>query len=269
MDYNIRSPKRHIRPQLENYELQSDQALTLLEVILVIALLAGVMVYAIPNILVEDDHSATFNALRAEIKSAYDSAVLSGFTHRIVFDLEKKTIFLERNTQIGDISHQILSSDIEHLSEQERDAAHQEKIASLKEIAKLAGDEVSDFEQNRTIPPTSPLIQAQQNLLGYSWDKVDDFGHTTIDLSGLSITRYRVEHLGEEIIHSDQAASIIYLYVFPQGYVEKAYFVWFEDYNDTIIEDRPPYIIATLPYQGVALLSTSLEDINPFLDTIQ
>ena len=238
--------------------LRQSQALTLFEVILVVALLAGTMIYALPTMLSGTDHSATIRSFQAEVKSAFDSAVLTGLPHRLVFDLKQKRIFLQK-LAYGAPS-MILHRDEDPLQEAQRKEEHS---SAFEEYRDLSRDEVSDLQHQRTYPASSPVLLAYKNLLGPPWQELQEFDHQVLLLGeGITITRYRTErHEEEQILQQQEPPPAFSLYFLPQGYVEQAYFVFQELANDgSVLEDLPPYIITIKAHQGVAVLSSQPED---------
>ena len=234
------------------------KGLTLFEVILVVALLAGTMIYALPTLTSGNDHSATLSSIQTEVKSTFDSAVLTGLPHRLVFDLKKKRVYGER------LAYSSAAMILRRDDNQEKEAERREEYeASFEEYRELARDEVSDLAQNRTLPASSPVLLAYKALLGPPWQSLQDFDHQIITLGhSLTLTRYQTErHEAEQNVLTEEEPPSISLYFFPQGYVEQAYFVFRELGDDgSLLEDLPPYILTIKSYEGVAELSARIED---------
>lgn len=230
--------------------------MTLLEVIIVIALLAGLMSYAVPSLFREDDHSFFFRQLQMEIKSAFDTSVLTSTPHRLVIDITGRSVHLE--TIATPLSQKVPTSyaSVSPLSQEDRKAMEGRVERWLEDGPK----EVKDFEKDRVIPASSPLIKAKDKLVGVAWEKVEGFGHEPFRWSkDLYLSIFYVEHMVEQISLEEGRGGRdnqpIYIHFFPHGYVEKATLVFKE-----LEADSPPYVINILSRQGVAQLSSREED---------
>lgn len=250
-----------------NRPSKSSEGLTLFEVIIVIALLMGTMIYALPTLVSSTDHSGTMRALQTEIKSAFDSAVLTGLPHRLVFDLNAAQIYVERLAAgPGDSTSSTgFHRDSDPVAEKQRRDQLEQSFEIYRELSR---GEVSDFDNDRKLPPTSPLLRAYDQLLGAPWEKTSHLSHQPISFGeGITVTRYRTErNEAEHFItppSSDSEANIppISLYFYPRGYAEKAYFVFRERGDDgAVLDDTPPYVLVIRPFEGVADLSSRAED---------
>lgn len=235
-------------------------AMTLLEVIIVIALLAGLMSYAVPSLFREDDHSFFFRQLQMEVKSAFDTSVLTSTPHRLVINIAKRSVHLET---IAAPSPQVPTSyAVAPLSQENR----KEMEVRVERWLEDAPKEVKDFEKDRVIPASSPLIKAKDRLVGAAWKKVEGFGHEPFRWSkDLYLSLFYVEHMTEQVSLDEGRGGLdkqpIYIHFFPHGYVEKATLVYKE-----LEADRPPYVINVLSRQGVAQLSSRQEDAQMYQD---
>lgn len=230
-----------------------EQAMTLIEVILVVALLAGLMSYVVPTMFAPQDHSGFLRAFSAEVKSAYDTTVLTATFHRLVIHPHKRTIHLE---SIPPSSAAMMISSEDNHSPDER----QRRFDTWSEEAP---SEVIDHQKDRVIPPRSPLLYARQRLIGPIWQKVEGFGHEPLSWSSdLILSQYFVEHT-KNLISLNQGSDQnlpdleIFIHFYPRGYVERAAFI-FRDQEDT---RQPPYVVIIDAHQGVAEISTREEDV--------
>ena len=242
----------------------STDGLTLVEVIIVIALLIGSMVYLLPNLTFNDNTTSSINLIKSEIKNVFDTTVLSGVPHRMCFYINQRKIEIHK---IVDYSPEVgffIRDSEEQLTIEQENLQYQEKVQELEEITSFKGKgEVADVEKDRILPPTSPLLNAKSFLLTPRWTEVNEFGHKVIYYNqNLVITKYYVEHLEQELVFDrNNDNQLFYLYFFPRGYVQKAYIV-FNELNDNFepIEELPPFIIKTNSYQGTSILSSNIED---------
>ncbi|MCY4443933.1 MAG: hypothetical protein OXC44_03935 [Proteobacteria bacterium] len=243
--------------------------LTLLEVILVIALLAGMMSYTVSGLLPSKDYTSTFLALQAQIKSTFDSAVLTAVPHRMVFDTKASKIMIQRlEHKEGTTPTTITFTTKNHESLEEEKLALENKKENLEVYKDLGGDDVTDIDTQTTIKASTPVLQAMEQLMGQRWIRAGDFAEGDLSFSGLRITRYFTEHLETEIItdRGESAHKEFFLYFYPHGYVEKAYIIFHEvDDQGTPLEDVSPYVLRTLPFEGISMLSANIADIDTIL----
>lgn len=236
---------------------QSHRAMTLVEIIIVVALLAGVMAYAIPSMLKPQDHSGFFRQFQAEIKSAFDTAVLTSSPLRLVIQPAKAAVHLESvpHEEAAGFSLASLWLDESQSSQVDRRRARAEQFSRW--TADLP-HEVRDHFKDRIIAPRSPLLDAKHLLIGPEWQPVQSYGHEPFQWSPqLRLRQYYIEHLATPVSIADEVGEHgpIHLHFLPQGYVEKATFVFRED----AAPERPPYVVVVHPHQGIATLTAELE----------
>ena len=244
---------------------QGEQGLSLIEVIVVIALVGLIFVIAMPdfNIFPETEAAQKIGNLNGDIRSAYDMAVLHGKPHRLVFEFKTSDYWLEAT----DREDFLLGS-----LDQDRDPTPDEIKGQLEifaedfeEYAKLAGKEVEDSENEKVIKPTSPLLQAKDRLKPVKWRMVEDAEWNKRSLGPhFMIRSIQTEHhrrlqtfeeLGEQ--------GYVYLYFFPRGYVEKAVLhIAPADQEDKVQWDRLTYTVTTLPYEGIAETQSGFKEVD-------
>ena len=252
-----------------NRFLKKNQAMTLLEVIIVIALIAATMVYVMPNLAINNNTTSTINMIKSEIKSVFDSTVLSGVPHRMGFYVRQRLITIEKIVDYDPtVGFFVRHTEMDQSLEKEKQI-RQEKLEKLVNSVKDSSrPEVSDVENDRIIQPESPLLLAKSFLVPQIWHRVDEFGHKSIKYDErLVITKFYVEHLQRELTLDDfddqSDDSVFYLYFYPRGYVQKSYIVFRELDDDLqIMQDLSPMIIITNPYQGTTSLSSDEQDAN-------
>lgn len=234
---------------------KAAQGFSLIEVIIVVALIAFVYTVAIPQFSMRSGIEAAnkVNQLSSDIRNAYDLAVLSGRTYRMVLYFRSGDYLLEE----ADRSEVFLGN-----AKIDRDATEQEEKDQLekfddefKEYEELAGEMVKDPKTGDEIKPTSPLIEAKERLRQPKWTPVDspEWGRKTLG-PNLLIRDMQAEHHGrkQEAAELDEEARG-FIYFFPNGYVERAVIhVAYGNDDGVIDESQEPYTVTTNPWEGTA-----------------
>ena len=186
--------------------------MTLIEVVIalvIVVMLVGIAIPTLSNITrVELRTSASKTS--GMIKSTYDMAVLSGHTHRLLFDLDKKTIVAEVATGYVSLTR---GGEAEAKADKDRHdkgkgkakpAAVEDGAAAILAIAKHDTTATS-FD--------APVAKAAFTPLGRPYELAD----------GIHVADFQAEHLREPAKTGREA-----IYFFPTGYSEHA-LVHFED----------------------------------------
>ena len=255
---------------LAQFNQHHNQAMTLIEIVIVVALLAGVMIYAVPSMLKPEDHLSFFRQFQTEIKSAFDTTVLTATPHRLVIQPTKNSIHLESIPTNEAQTFSLASLKAHHaaagLSTNDTLLARQDQFREWTETAPL---EVNDHDNDRVIAPRSPLLGAKKFLIGPTWQPVEGYGHEPFKWStNLRLAQYYVEHLTELVaLNYDRRSepTPIFLHFLPQGYVEKSALI-FRDIDDP---EQPPYVLIIHPHQGIATLSAEAEDALTYVTSSQ
>lgn len=225
-----------------------------LEFLIVISLMATVYVVAMPNLSITTTASVAgkLGQLRSDIRAAFDMAVLHRRPHRLVFHLLSGRYWLETTDapliHMGDAE---LGRDLTEEEERDRLEAFD---AEFEEYIELAGTEINDANNERVIPPMSPVVQAKEKLRPAVWRRVTD-------------AEWKVHSLGPELIfqdirteHHDQAFTFeeledqarAMLYFLPSGYVERAIMhIAFRKGEREFSDDEEPYTLITNPFSGL------------------
>ena len=139
----------------------------------------------------------------------------------------------------------------------------EEEIAQFKEdfeeYEDLAGDEINIPDSERTIKPTSPLIEAKSKLLPAKWSEVK-----TSEWSKRTLSPYFViqdmqaeHHANLQRLEDLQDKAFAYLYFFPKGYVEKAVIHLGVSAGDYEVDtSQTATTITTVPNEGFANTDT-------------
>lgn len=231
----------------------SNAGVTLIEIILVISLMAFMLVVMAPNITLSEANevSSKLGKLSSDFRSAYDSAVLSGKTHRLGFDLAQGTYWLEM-TESDQVKLGASVLDRELSPDEEKDKA--EKFEQeFERFVDLADKTFPDPESGKDIKPESPVIQAKEALKGPSWKLVQsgEWGERQLgDI--LMIKDIQAYHHTTKISLSDaRDKAIAYIYFFPSGYIEPAFLhIGYRGKDGAINEQKSPYTIVINSYEG-------------------
>lgn len=250
---------------LQGIRVKGNDGFSLIEVMIVVALMAFVYTYALPqlNLKTGAEIATKISQLNGDIRNAYDLSVLSGKTYRMVFMLTSGDYWLEQADQeriyLGDDR---LGRDPSEAEEKEQDQVFESRFAEFQE---LAGRAVVDMKDEKEIPPESPVLAAKDKLRQAVWSRVDsmEWGERTLGPS-LMIKAMQAEHHGvrQEIGDLGEASRAM-LYFFPNGYVERAMIQIAYKKDDLVIdEEKEGYTIITDPYQGTAEAQDGFVDVD-------
>lgn len=238
---------------------------TLFELVIVISLMAFMFVIAIPNVSIRSSAEAqtNVNKLAADVRAAFDLAVLTGKPYRMVFQLLSGDYWLETTDRedffLGDAKVPRDPS-----ADEERDEV-EGFDQTFKEYEDLAGDALSDAGEDKEIPPSSPLLQAKERLRKPKWTKVESSEWrgrsvgSVLLFSGIQAEHHqgiqRFSELGE------QARAMVYF--FPSGYAERAALYLAFRKGDAEIDDKiSPYRVLIDSYSGTAAISSGSEEVD-------
>ncbi len=230
--------------------------MTLIEVIIVVALLASVMAIAMPQMFqtTEAEVQSKLNRLSSDFRSAYDVAVLTGRTHRLCFQPLTGDYWLDEGPlgslfKLGDAKME------RDMTKEEEDKQREELIEQFDtEYAELAGETFKDPEEpEKEIKPTSPVLKAKEKLLPPRWQQVTsmEWGPRTLG-SKLMVTEMQAEHHSQKQTFEELGEQgIACIYAFPTGYVERAY-LRIAYTLDPGVPDlvKQPYVMKSHSYTG-------------------
>jgi hypothetical protein len=200
--------------------------------------------------------------LATDIRSAFDNAVLSGRTHRIVFVMATGEYWLEvadkENVLIGDDK-----LDRDPTPEEEK-TKQDEFTERMKEYQDLLGEGITDPETDKKITPTSPLIKYRDRIAPPIWEKVESLEWTKRSIGPyLLFQDIQADHHDRKQDFSelgDKAVAMLYFY--PKGYVERAVIHVAYTKGDMVIDDKvEPYTIITSPTEGTAEVNSGYEEL--------
>ena len=238
---------------------------SLIEVLIVVALIAFVYGVALPQLNLRSgaEIASKVNQLAGDVRSAYDMAVLSGKTHRIVFMLATGEYWLEvadqEDVYLGDDK---LNRD---LTNQEEKDLQQDLDAKFQEFIELAGRTIVDPDNDKEVAPESPVLAARERLRRPTWARVDNMEWAERKLGpNLGIKMMQAEHHGQRQDLSEQGVEArTMLYFFPGGYVERAMIqIGYKKDDYVIDETQEGYTLVTEPYEGTARIQDGWTEID-------
>ena len=240
-----------------------QDAFTFLEIIFVIALIAVIYTFAAPQIGLRTGTEVTvkMGALAADIRNAYDLAVLSRKPYRLVFHLASGDYHLQTTDRddfrLGDVkSDHDLSQEDERLLLEVFDE-------EFKDYEELAGEEVKDYETDDVIPAVSAVLKGKDKLRPVEWQDVATKKWKGKSLGPVLLIRdFQAEHHGnKQTLEELEEEGRAMLYFFPSGYVEKAVIhVAFRDEGIQIDEDQIPFTVTTNPREGTAEVESGYKE---------
>lgn len=258
-------PKKNVSSRPSLATKSRDAGFSLIEIIIVIALVGTVFVMVIPNlgVIATSEAASKLSSLSGDIRSAYDLAVLNRKPYRMVFKFDSGDYWIE-TTDRDDVYINPESSERE-LDQQELEAIEERFDEELEEYTELAGKEVQNEEEETTIPPSSPLLKAYDKLRPPKWTKVEDLEWRNRSLGPYyAIQDMQTEHHSRLIRLSEyEDQAIAYLYFFPHGYVERAVIHIGSKLGDYEIDTNDtPYTVTTRPYEGLADVETGYIEVE-------
>lgn len=240
-----------------------QSAFSLIEIIIVVALIAFVYTVALPqlNQRTGAETANKLNQLASDVRNAYDVSVLNGKPYRLVFMMAAGDYWLEESDRNDVyIGNDKLDRDPTEAEEKDEDVAFDTKF---QEYVDLAGQVIVDQDNDKEIPPDSPVVEAKERLRKAKWTRVENLEWSTRTLGpNLMITDMQSEHHGHKQDFSELGAEArAMVYFFPSGYVQRAV-IHIAYKKDEMVPDetQEPYTVTTDPYEGTAkIISGNVE----------
>jgi len=244
----------------------NNSGMTLIEIMIVMAIIAVTLVVVAPQLSVQTgtDAATKLSRLQADIKAAYDLALLNRQTFRFVFEFESGDYHLE----IADRSNVILSDEklnCDPSQEQEKDAlgAFEQQFKEFKEIA---GEGVHHPDGDKKIPETSPVLKAEDKLAPPKWEPISDMelGGTRSLGPNLFIYEMQAEHhANKQMVAELPEKARGFLYVFPDGRVENGYLkIAYKKGEKEIDETQVPYVLKIDSFTGTTTLISGNDEVQ-------
>jgi type II secretory pathway pseudopilin PulG len=247
----------------ESHSNRSQSAMALIELLVVIGLMAVTFSIMIPqfNARTGTEAANRVQRLADSIRSAYDMAVLNQKTYRLVFELGSGKYYLQVATRefISDTGKVIKDP-----SEEEDKGIKEAFKEKTEEYKNMAGELTKD-EDGEEIPGSnlSPILKNRDRAAPVEWETVDGLEWTNLSLGDfLILSEMQAEHHGQKQLMNELGPSgRVFIYAFPEGRVEKAYFrVSYRGDGFSVDDTQPPYTLVTNPFTGsVQVLSGVVE----------
>lgn len=246
---------------------RSSAGFSLIEVIVVVALVAFVYTVALPqfNTRTGAGTASKLSILAGDVRNAYDLSVLTGKTYRLVFMFNSGEYWLEEASK-PEVYLGMDKIDRDPTETEEKD----EQIAfdsKFQEYVELAGQSVTDPEKDgKEIPPTSPVVAAKESLKAAQWTRVDSLEWGARSLGPhLMIRDMQAEHHGHKQDLSElgqEARGMIYF--FPGGYVERSVMHIAPKKDEMVPDDNPDaaYTMVTNPFEGTGVVEPGYVEID-------
>jgi type II secretory pathway pseudopilin PulG len=244
--------------------LNNRSGLTILEIIIVIALMAGIMVYALPQINnAANDYITKVNLFSASVKNAFDTSVLTRRPYRLALDLKTGEYWLETTNDVN--TKYSTDTTGRDLSGEELKARREQFDAEFEEYVELAGSPVTDPDSDTPILPDSPVVKAKNKLKLPIWTVVESLEWQTRSI-GPDLAFYIVQaehHLDPINAFEEEEGAIAHIYFSPSGYVEKAFVIIRPITSDgSPVEEEEPFTIETKPFEGIAQVIDGQKEIK-------
>ncbi len=252
--------------KVSRHSFTNIAAFTLIELIIVIALIASAYTVLMPNF---SSQSATevlsrLDRLSGDVRSAFDLAVLNRKTYRMVFEIHSGLYWLEETEQ-EDFFLAATKEGEGDPSPKRAKELQDEFDAQFEKYTQLAGETVKDPDSDKEIPPISPILKAKSKLKQAVWKKVESIEWGSRQLTPLLVIKdMQAEHHPVPVTFEGTAAEEGYghIYFFPSGYVERAYLHIYYMTGNQIDESKAPWTLVTHPYRGEATMESGLEKVD-------
>ena len=243
----------------------SNAGITLIEIILVISLMAFMLVVMAPNITLSEANevSSKLGKLSSDFRSAYDSAVLSGKTHRLGFDLGQGTYWLE-TTDADNVKLGASILDRELTPDEEKDKAERFE-QEFERFVDLADKTFPDPDTGKDITPESPVLQAKEALKGPEWKRVESGEWGERQLGDILMFRdiQAYHHTSKISLADARDKAIAYIYFFPEGYIEPAFLhIGYKGKDGNFNEQKSPYTVIINSYEGYVDIKDGYEEVS-------
>lgn len=227
--------------------------------------MAFMFVVVMPNMSLRTTAEAdsNVNKLAADVRAVFDTAVLLGKPHRMVFNLMSGEYWVEASDR-SDFFMGNEKSPRDLTEEEERDEIEGFDQV-FKEYEDLAGEAIADSGDDKEIPASSPVILAKEKLRKPKWHRVTSLEWRNRSVGPVLIFKgIQAEHhsgIQSFVELGDRARAMIYF--FPSGYAEKAVlYLSFRKGDFDFDEKIAPYRLVVDSYTGTAEVSSSTEEVD-------
>ncbi|MES2614218.1 MAG: type II secretion system protein [Bdellovibrionota bacterium] len=249
-----------------------QRGFTLLEIILVLALIGGIASVILPNlnVTIDSQMSTSIRNFSSAIRSAYDNAVFSGRVQRMVIDIRKGAFWVEQAPPGFNGRPPLFDNDKNTLQE----SSKKRLLESLEEKAKNGDHRASPYssEDNpifytlRSIPVVQKKI-----LIPAKWIEVSDgviskkslLGSVVVAkfISGLSTTSLEYASVAQST--DSKETKYGYIYFLPNGTATPTSIqLGIKNSDNMISEDGLKYTLNLNTLTGVTNLLEGFQDAN-------
>jgi len=244
--------------------LKNNSGVTLIEIVIVVSLMAFMLVVMSPNIHLStaNEVASKLGRLSSDIRAVYDTAVMSGKTHRMGFDLGSGSYWLEATE--SDQVHLGETSGEAEMSPKEEDAKNERFEMEFKSYIDLAGSPIRNPSGEKEIPPDSPVVRAKDKLKGPKWKVIENAEWSKRELGDvLLFLDIKALHHEKKIDFPGKASeAIAYIYFFPSGYIEPAFIhVGYTNSDGNYDESKSPYTVKIHSLEGFAEIVDGYEEV--------
>lgn len=247
-------------------QTKGQRAFTLLEIIIVISLIAVTYTIAAPNmgLNIDSEVANTLGRLNADVRTAFDLAILNRRNYRLVFQLQTGNYWLEdTETQTVYLGNAKSESDPSKREEAEKKQQFETSFAKYEE---LVGDVVSDPDGDEKVARPSMVLRAKSALRKPKWTKVETPEWLTPRSLGphLIIKDMQAEHHSVPTTAENLGPeAFAFIHFLPAGYVERAYLhLYYRLGNDGFNLDKTPYTVITHPHRGESEINNGIEEVD-------
>ncbi len=245
---------------------ERKSAVTMIEIMVVIGLIGFLYSIAIPQFSLRSGSEAATKVQRLadDLRSAFDLAALNNKVYRMTFVFSTGEYWLDyADRDVPTLGDGKGGKDPSAVEEKAISDAFDEQTSSYKV---MAGDLVKDEDGKPILGSTdSPILKNRKAAKGPIWTQVDGLEWKNRTLGPyLMISEMQAEHhLEKQVLGDVGPAGGGYVYFFPSGYVEKAYFVVsFKKGDMEVDESQKPYTVITKPFLGTASVSSGTEEVD-------
>lgn len=252
----------------EQKDQKNSSGFTLIEVLIVVALMSLVYSMVLPQF--STNASLAFDSLSRlsnDVRSAFDTAILTGKNHRLVFDMKSGKYWLEvtdaedvflpekREDQQADLNQTIL---------EEKEEEFESRFEKYKD---LAGEAVKDDEDDTEIEPPSPVMKAKEKLRGPKWVKVQNLEWNVRQMTDVIVmSDIKAEHHSEPLTYENLASeeeALITVQINPTGRIEQTIMHFYYRNNDNEPDfDKAPFTFYIHPTLGMGTYVTGLKELG-------